>query len=190
MKHLSMGVFILGMVLVLGCETKGASADLDSTCFPYDIAYEWTYVRHSTGYTNWGETLEENWDRVDTFMVRVVDSTWKDDTLIFHLRGKGCEGYPGQIFDVGNPVKIWSGKVQLHLPGGLRPGLRRPVLQRDRGQLQLRGGLRPRLRRRLLHRGHRRRGLPRGLRVLWRRGLHGVGGQLQLPAGLRRELRR
>ena len=113
-----MGVFILGMVLVLGCETKGASADLDSTCFPYDIAYEWTYVRHSTGYTNWGETLEENWDRVDTFMVRVVDSTWKDDTLIFHLRGKGCEGYPGQIFDVGNPVKIWSGKVQLHLPGG------------------------------------------------------------------------
>ncbi|MBD3286851.1 hypothetical protein GF359_09485 [candidate division WOR-3 bacterium] len=101
-----------------GCRQEGKKLNLDSTCFPYGIGYEWTYVRYNTGYTNWGETLEENWDKVDTFTVRVVDSTWFGDTLLFQLRGKGSEGYPGQILDVGNPVKIWGGNVQLHLVGG------------------------------------------------------------------------
>ncbi|MBN2381092.1 hypothetical protein JXM67_14940 [candidate division WOR-3 bacterium] len=105
-------------MILSGCKTKSVSANLDSTCFPYGIGYAWTYVRYNQGYTNWGETLEENWDKVDTFKVRVADSTWQGDTLLFKLRGKGCEGYPGQVLDVGNPVKIWDGRVELHIPGG------------------------------------------------------------------------
>lgn len=70
--------------------------DLNTTYFPFGRGYEWTYERHC-----WEHSDENDWDKYDTFTIRVVDSIFRDDSLIFKLEG-------GWFQFLDSQVKIWK----------------------------------------------------------------------------------
>lgn len=77
-----------------------AGLDLDTTYFPFGLGYEWGYERHNFGRdADGGE-----WDSYYTFIIRVVDSFWKADTLVFILEG-------GSFRDLGSPVEFLDNKM-------------------------------------------------------------------------------
>ena len=70
--------------------------DLNTTYFPFGLGYEWCYTRYSWRHVS--EPGWDEWDRYDTVLVSVTDSSWLGDTLCFQLTGG--------IFGISNPAKI------------------------------------------------------------------------------------
>lgn len=68
--------------------------DLDTTYFPFGMGYEWCFQTH-----NWINDL------YDTTSVKVSDSVWNSDTLLFKLEGN--------LFFLGNTAKIRRNRVEL-----------------------------------------------------------------------------
>ncbi len=68
--------------------------DLDTTYFPFGMGYEWCYETH-----DWINSL------YDTTFVKVIDSFWDSDTLLFKLEGS--------LFFLGETAKIRRNRVEL-----------------------------------------------------------------------------
>ncbi|MBA7671544.1 hypothetical protein ES703_79703 [subsurface metagenome] len=73
--------------------------DLDTTYFPFGRGYEWCYERHNTVWDG-GDSIS---DWYDTTLVKVIDSFWNADTLLFELEGN--------FLDLDNTVKIWGNQI-------------------------------------------------------------------------------
>ncbi len=86
--------------------------DLDTTYFPFGLSYEWKFEQHEHGYDD-----SDAWNNYDTFRVWVVDSFWVSDTLFIQLQSEGTRSYPGQIYELSNPVKIINDSIPISMPG-------------------------------------------------------------------------
>jgi hypothetical protein len=109
MKHVKLGVILLGIALIiLGCEKpeEAQNLDLDTTYFPFGRGYEWCYERHREGFDSW-----EEWNYYDTSIVKVTDSFWTEDTLFFKIDGPGL--YDIKYYVAGFLAKIYNGKIRV-----------------------------------------------------------------------------
>jgi len=100
------GTVIHNELIVSGTRTFNiiGPIDLDTTYFPFGLGYEWTYERH-----RWEHSDENDWDKYDTFTIRVVDSIFRGDSLIFKLEGGWFQFLDSQVeIWKANKLEIWQ----------------------------------------------------------------------------------
>ncbi|TET21638.1 MAG: hypothetical protein E3J71_08905 [Candidatus Stahlbacteria bacterium] len=93
-KCLKFTAILAGIVLALtGCkkdETDKTWLSLDTTYFPFGREYEWTYERYS--YSMKADEIRD--ESYDTFVIKVIDSTYGPEGWEFSLEGGYFRDFP------------------------------------------------------------------------------------------------